>query len=116
MEQAGLIWYVDDDNFVKLISEHIDGKMYAVLASEQGGRGQVFGKLVIPQANVQLRLLIHANRVTGQWRVKETDDWSDCSNCEFKAEGTPYFGLFTQTGPRMKPVGCNLIRSSSPNR
>ena len=105
-EQAGLIWYVDDDNFVKLISEHIDGKMYAVLASEQGGRGRVFGKVEMPQANVQLRLLIHAHRVTGQWRVKEADDWSDCSNCEFKAEGTPHFGLFTQTGPEENAVGA----------
>ena len=98
-EQAGLLWYVDDDNFVKLISEHIDGKMYAVLASEEGGRGRVFGKIPMPQANVQLRMLIQSHRVTGQWRVKETDDWSDSGSCEFKVKGTPRFGLFTQTGP-----------------
>ena len=99
MGTSGLLWYVDDDNFVKLISEHIDGKMFAVLASEEGGRGRVFGKILMPQANVQLRMLIQSNRVTGQWRVKETDDWSDCGNCEFKVKGTPHFGLFTQTGP-----------------
>lgn len=103
-EQAGLLWYVDDDNFVKFISEHIDGKMYAVLASEEGGRGRVFGKVEMPQANVQLRLIVQARQVTGQsltgqWRVKKSDEWSDCGTCEFSAPGDPRFGLFTQTGP-----------------
>lgn len=97
-EQAGLVWYVDDDNFVKFISEHIDGKMYAVVASEQGARGRVHGKVVAPQANMQLRLVVKAKRVIGQWRIKETDAWSDCGECEFDVKGKPCFGLFTQTG------------------
>jgi regulation of enolase protein 1 (concanavalin A-like superfamily) len=97
-EQAGLIWYVDDDNFVKLISEQIEGKMFAVFASERGGRGTVFGKVEAPQANMQLRLLVRSKRVIGQWRIKATDAWSDCGMCEFKVKGKPYFGLFTQNG------------------
>lgn len=99
-EQAGLLWYVDDDNFVKLISEHIDGKMYAVIAREQGGRGRVFGKVPVPAANMQLRLVVRGNHVTGQWRIKETDAWSDSGSCDFKVPGKVRFGLFTQNGPQ----------------
>ena len=99
-EQAGLLWYVDDDNFVKFISEHIDGKMYAVIAREQKGRGRVFGKVVAPSADMQLRLIVRSNHVTGQWRIKETDAWSDCGGCDFEAAADPRFGLFTQNGPR----------------
>lgn len=99
-EQAGLLWYVDDDNFVKLISEQIDGKMYVVVAREEKGRGKVVGKVVAPQANMQLRLKVEAKRVTGQWRIKEGDKWSDSGECDFNAEGNPRFGLFTQNGPK----------------
>jgi acetyl esterase/lipase/regulation of enolase protein 1 (concanavalin A-like superfamily) len=98
-EQAGLLWYVDDDNFVKLISEHIDGKMYAVTAREQGGKGSVVGKIEVPSANLQLRLRVQAGRVTGQWRLKSDDTWSDAGTCEFGVQGDPRFGLFTQNGP-----------------
>ena len=98
-EQAGPLWYVDDDNFVKLISEQIDGKMYVVTAREIGGRGKVVGKVVVPSANIQLRLKVESNCVTGQWRLKPTDKWSDAGSCDFAPEGQPRFGLFTQNGP-----------------
>lgn len=99
-EQAGLLWYVDDDHFVKLISEHIDGKMYVVTAREQGGKGTVVGKIEVPSANLQLRLLVQADRVTGQWRLQPGDAWLDAGSCEFDAPGEPRFGLFTQNGPQ----------------
>lgn len=99
-EQAGLLWYVDDDNFVKFISEHIDGQMYAVICREQGGRGQVLGKVEAPAANMQLRLTVQGNQVTGKWRVKGTDPWSDCGSCQFDVPGERCFGLFTQNGPQ----------------
>ncbi len=99
-EQAGLLWYVDDDNFVKLISEHIDGKMYAVIAREQAGRGRVFGKVEASAANMQLRLVIRANHVKGQWRIKETDAWPDSGECDFKVPGQARIGLFTQNGSK----------------
>jgi regulation of enolase protein 1 (concanavalin A-like superfamily) len=101
-EQAGLLWYVDDDNFVKFISEQIDGKMYAVICREQGGRGRVFGKVEAPSANMQLRLMVRGNHLTGQWRIKETDPWSDSGSCQFDVPGDRYFGLFTQNGPKDK--------------
>lgn len=102
-EQAGLLWYVDDDNFVKLISEHIDGQMYVVTAREQGGKGTVVGKVEVPAANLQLRLRVAANRVTGQWRLKPADSWSEAGTCEFATQGQPRFGLFTQNGPPHEP-------------
>lgn len=98
-EQAGPLWYVDDDNFVKLISEQIDGKMYVVTAREIGGRGAVVGKVVVPSANIRLRLKVESNRVTGQWRLKPTDKWTDAGTCDFTPQGQPRFGLFTQNGP-----------------
>ena len=99
-EQAGLLWYADDDNFVKLISEHIEGIMYVVIAREQDGRGKVIGKVPVPSANLQLRLKVQSGRVTGQWRLKTTDAWSDAGACDFDAKKNPRFGLFTQNGPK----------------
>lgn len=99
-EQAGPLWYIDDDNFVKLISEQIDGKMYVVVARELAGRGKVVGKVMVPWANVQLRLVVQGNRVTGQWRLTDTHVWSESGHCDFDAKGSPRFGLFTQNGAK----------------
>ena len=99
-EQAGLLWYVDDDNFVKLISEQIDGKMYIVVAREIDGRGKVISKIEVPKANLELRLTVESDGVTGQWRLKDEDDWSNCDKCSFEAKGKPRFGLFTQNGAK----------------
>ena len=99
-EQAGLLWYVDDDNFVKLVSEHIQGKMYVVIASEERGRGEVFGKIDVPTSDLQLRLRIEGDRVTGQWRLKTEDAWQDVGTCSFPVEGNRHFGIFTQNGPQ----------------
>lgn len=102
-EQAGLLWYVDDDNFIKLISEQIDGKMYVVVAREvvEDGkvRSKVISKIQVPAANLELRLKVEPDGVTGQWRLKDGDKWSDCDKCTFNPEGKPRFGLFTQNGP-----------------
>ena len=35
--QAGIIWYYDDDNYVKLVKERIGPRMTIVLAREEGG-------------------------------------------------------------------------------
>ena len=99
-EQAGLLWYVDDDNFIKLISEQIDGKMYIVVAREIAGRGKVISKIEVPTANLQLRLLVEPDGVTGQWRLEDEDDWSNADKCTFDAKGKPRFGLFTQSGSK----------------
>ena len=97
-EQAGLLWYVDDDNFVKLISEQIDGKMYIVVARELGGRGKVISKIEVPTANLELRLKVEPDGITGQWRLNDGDEWSNCDKFTFETEGKPRFGLFTQNG------------------
>ena len=99
-EQAGILWYIDDDNFVKLISEQIEGKMYIVLAREVNGRGKVISKIEVPKANLELRLKVESDGVTGQWRLEDGDDWSDCDKFVFEAKGQPRFALFTQSGSK----------------
>lgn len=99
-EQAGLLWYADDDNFVKLISEQIEGKMHVVIARELGGRGQVVGKLVVPASDIQLRLKVDGKQVTGQWRITEKDAWNDAGTCPLDVEKQAHFGLFTQNGSK----------------
>jgi regulation of enolase protein 1 (concanavalin A-like superfamily) len=98
-EQAGLLWYVDDDNFVKLISEHIEGKMYVVVAREERGKGKVIGKIEVPTSDLQLRLKVEGQTVSGQWRVKDQDDWRNAGTCSFEVDGQRRFGIFTQNGP-----------------
>jgi regulation of enolase protein 1 (concanavalin A-like superfamily) len=43
-EQAGLLWYVDDDHYVKLVREYTDGAVHAVLVIENGATFAVWGE------------------------------------------------------------------------
>ena len=57
-EQVGLLFYVHDDRYVKLISEFIEGQNYIVLGRESkdtGEKNKVFAKLKIPSSTVTLR-------------------------------------------------------------
>lgn len=46
-EQAGLLWYYDDDNFIKLVIELIDEKQYIVFVREEDAAPTLIGKAPI---------------------------------------------------------------------
>lgn len=65
-EQAGLFWYVDDDNYIKLVVEWMrDGSTKVVLAREREGQPEVIGKADLDEdeaeAPVRLRLELSAD-------------------------------------------------------
>ncbi|MHC4399977.1 MAG: beta-xylosidase family glycoside hydrolase [Planctomycetota bacterium] len=101
-EQAGLLWYVHDDRFVKLISEHIDGKDYCVMARESrdtGLKNAVVAKVEVSGPDMRLRLEVRGKQVTGYWQMKGEKKWNKAATCELEGSEKARFGLFTQSGP-----------------
>tara|TARA_R110000850_G_scaffold3926_2_gene18678 strand:- start:4071 stop:4700 length:630 start_codon:yes stop_codon:yes gene_type:complete len=101
-EQAGLLVYIDDDNFVKFIAEYIDGQMYVVMAHELERRGAVTSKEPIDSKTVRLRFEVSGSQVKGLWKLKSSDsEWREAAICEFPeaSKAQRYFALFTQNGP-----------------
>jgi regulation of enolase protein 1 (concanavalin A-like superfamily) len=75
-EQAGLLWYVDDDNYVKLVREWYDGKWMIVLAAERAGRAE-YAEAAAPAGAVRLRLVVSGDTAVGQFRGTRDGDGGD---------------------------------------
>jgi len=101
-EQVGLIYHVDDDHYVKLVYEALDGKSWLVLAREVAGEGNVAGKVPLPNDAPRIRLVVDRDCLRGQFLGKD-DKWEDIGKCEFPrdeaARKNARVGLVCHGGP-----------------
>ena len=97
-EQAGLIWYHDDDNYIKLVKESLDGEEWIVLAREEGGKPELINKTTISSESAELQLVLAEGRVRGQFRVSPDDLWHPVGECDLLEAANPKVGLFTHGG------------------
>ena len=99
-EQAGLIWYLDDDNYIKLVKESLDGSQWIVLAREQDGQPELIDKTRISVESAELQLALLGGVVHGQFRTSPTEDWRTVGECPLLDGANPKIGLFTHGGPQ----------------
>ena len=99
-EQAGLIWYLDDDNYIKLVKESLDGGQWIVLAREQDGQPELIDKTRISVESAELQLALLGAVVHGQFRTSPTEDWRAVGECPLLDGANPKIGLFTHGGPQ----------------
>ncbi|MFC1996339.1 hypothetical protein ACFLXI_01865 [Chloroflexota bacterium] len=98
-EQAGLIWYQDDDNYIKLVKECLEGVEWIVLAREEGGQSTLIDKTRISVGSAELQLVLIEGLAHGQFRSSPEDEWQLVGKCKL-VEGTkPKVGLFSHGGP-----------------
>ena len=103
-EQAGPLWYGDDDNYVKLCAEYYEDRWWVVLASERGGKAEYAqakleadGDVLEP---VRLRLTIAPDgRAAGAFRALRAAEWTPAGSFERPDFANPRVGLLAQTGP-----------------
>ncbi len=97
-EQGGLLVYRDDDNFVKLIVEHIDGGFFIVMAREIGRRGKVFTKIDIGSKAARIRSAVAGDKVTVSYKLPGEDKWRAAGECELPGAAEAKFAIFNQDG------------------
>lgn len=97
-EQGGLLRYVGDDDFVKLIVEHIDGRYFVVMAQEIDGKGKVHAKIEIPGPAARLAMQATDGQLHCHYWIPTLDAWADAGATTMPADDTARFGLFTQDG------------------
>lgn len=96
-EQAGLIWYLDDGNYVKLVKEMKD-QPYIILGREEGEAAKTYGRLAMPHDTVQLRLTWAGEKVTAQARTPGSD-WKFVGECAPPPHGELRSGVFASVLP-----------------
>ncbi len=98
-EQAGLIWYHDDDNYIKFVKESLNGEEWIVLAREEGGQPELINKTRISAESAELQLVLMGGKVQGKFRTSSEDNWQTVGKCAIVQEADPQVGLFTHGCP-----------------
>jgi regulation of enolase protein 1 (concanavalin A-like superfamily) len=95
-EQGGLILYVDDDNYIKLVREMVDGRQAVVLANEIKGGTTTNMVADFQSPRVGLRMVIEGERLTVGWKSPKADIY-DTEQFEYWLGHMPEvrIGIFT---------------------
>jgi regulation of enolase protein 1 (concanavalin A-like superfamily) len=98
-EQAGLIWYHDDDNYIKLVKESLEGVEWIVMAREEGGQPELVDKTRVAAPSAELQLVLVDGALHGQFRISSENKWQEVGKCALLGEAALKVGLFTHGGP-----------------
>ena len=103
-ETSGLIWYIDDDNFVTLVKELIDGKFQMILGRKKAGKNEVGGNKTAPydKDDADMRLIVSGIKVEGQYRAADSDKWQSLGALDVPNDSKARIGLRAGYGPKDK--------------
>ena len=99
-EQAGLVAYHDDDNYVKLVKESLEGKQWVVMGREETGKGQMIHRVEVEDKPAHMRLAFSGDRVAGS--IQSTDGtWMEVGRCPAisKPPAPVQVGVLSHGGP-----------------
>jgi regulation of enolase protein 1 (concanavalin A-like superfamily) len=98
-EQGGVIWYVNDGTYIKLIKESLEGTVWIVIAREVDDQPALVNKIPWEAERAHLKLALEEGRVIGRARDPEGGDWQVVGECEPLSAREVHPGLFTHGGP-----------------
>ena len=97
-EHAGLVWYVDDDNYVDVLQEVLGGDMVLLSVVERDGKPEA--KFFKHEAKgIWLRLVVTGNKITAQYRATEKDKWKDVGQNDMPSKAVARVGMMTGGAP-----------------
>jgi regulation of enolase protein 1 (concanavalin A-like superfamily) len=98
-EHAGLVWYVDDDNYVSLFQEVLGGKVELQMVTEKDARPR-FAVARHEAKGVWMRLLIAGGKITTQYRPSEKEEWKTVGQSDVPARGAARVGVMAGGAPK----------------
>jgi regulation of enolase protein 1 (concanavalin A-like superfamily) len=98
-EHAGVAWYIDDDNYVSLFQEVLDGKVELQMVTEKDARPR-FAVAKHDAKGVWMRLLIANGKITTQYRPSVNTDWKVVGLSEIPSRGPARVGVMAGGAPK----------------
>lgn len=100
-EQADLVWFYDDSNMVKLGLELVDQRLSVVMGSEENDQTRTAGIVSVPTNSIDLRFLVKNDRIRGQMRPANSNEWRQVGECTLPAptNSAPKLSLQFYQGP-----------------
>ncbi len=103
-EQAGLILYVDDDNYIKFDRELYGGQS-CTLVLESAAQPKIVKKIPFPAGPMLLRLDIADGKVTAMVKAPDAKDWTAHGETTLPGKvDTVKVGLFALNGDPKAPL------------
>jgi regulation of enolase protein 1 (concanavalin A-like superfamily) len=96
-EQAGLILYRSDGDYIKLVKE-FKGTPHIILVREEDDKPVVIAKVECPTQRVVLDLVLTDGRVRARFRTDDNGTWRAVGDCT-PLRKTPLVGLFAHVWP-----------------
>ena len=104
-EEAGLVFYVDDDNYVALHRKHANGSPVLAVVTEAGGSPNENTKIAAPAAtDLWLKIARNGNAFTGSYSTNGTD---------FTSIGTITNAAVGAAAPRVGVMASGAASSST---
>lgn len=97
-EQAGLLYYVNDDNYIKLVKERVGEELAVVFGREENAQSNVKNKAAIRSHTVELQMLLSDNTITAQYREELDGRWVTLGQSKAFQGEEIYAGLFSHGG------------------
>ena len=85
-EQAGLLWYRDDDNYIKLVKEFYDDNTWVVFAAERNGKAE-YREAGCRAQWVTFRLTVAGDKVSAAFLPVGGTEWKEMGAFDFPAGG-----------------------------
>jgi regulation of enolase protein 1 (concanavalin A-like superfamily) len=98
-EHAGLVWYVDDDNYVSLFQEVLGGKVELQMVTEKEAK-PTFVVAKYDAKGVWMRLLTSGGKITTQYRPSEKEEWKTVGQSDAPAKGPGRVGVMAGGAPK----------------
>jgi regulation of enolase protein 1 (concanavalin A-like superfamily) len=98
-EHAGVIWYVDDDNYVSLFQEVLGKNVELQMVTEKNASPS-FNVVKHDAKGVWIRLLIAEEKITAQYRPTEKEAWKTVGRSDFPAKGPARVGVMAGGAPK----------------
>jgi regulation of enolase protein 1 (concanavalin A-like superfamily) len=98
-EQAGVILYVDDDNYVSFVREHKEGKTFVRMIREREGEETVWAQKELEGESHALRILHLGNKIQAEVMMGKPAMWMPAYYGEPPFKGPVKAGLIAFGGP-----------------
>ncbi len=102
-EQAGIIYYFDDDNNADILKELKGGKWVIGFGVKKDRKSQLVGQNVAyDKEDVDFRLVVAGTKISGWYRGAKTEPWQRLGETELPGSGKAKIGLEAGYGPEDK--------------
>ncbi len=97
-EQAGLILYGSDGDYIKLVSE-FKGQPFLILVREENENAKEIGRIPAADGSITLRLVSRHGWTRAQVRMNSEEGWQTVAECPGLTVRPPQVGVFTHVFP-----------------